>query len=43
MDKLITFLTAVIKTSVENKHLPNSNNNGMKRNCEKSEVGRKVC
>lgn len=43
VDKLITFLIAVIKIYVENKHLPNSSNNGMKRNVKKWEMGRKVC
>lgn len=43
VDKLITFLIAVIKISTENKHLPNSSNNGVKRNGKKWEMGRKVC
>lgn len=43
VDKLITFLIAVIKIYVENKHLPNSSSNGMKRNVKKWEMGRKVC
>lgn len=43
MDKLTTFLIAVIKISIENKHLPNSSNNGMKRNGRKWEMERKVC
>jgi len=42
-DKLITFLITVIKISIENKHLPNSSNNGMKRNGKKWEMGSKVC
>lgn len=41
--KFITFLIAVIKISMENKHLPNSSNNGVKRNGKKWEMGRKVC